>query len=105
MHTDEIYWKYKIPKFDQILKIENVKLWHKQQSNQLPTRLQTIMTEDHTHSTLNREHKYLTRNKNIPKLPLAKSSQYQNSLFIKGTKQVPKTSTWTEKNNQLQLLC
>ena len=83
-HTGKVYQKYKIPKIDQLIALENVKLWHKQQTNQLPSRLQTIMTEDHTYSTLNRGHKYPTRNKKVPKLLLAKSPQYQNSLFIKG---------------------
>ena len=83
-HTEEIYRIYKIPKIEQLITIENTKLWHKQQTNQLPPTLQKIMTEDHTQSTLLRLHRYPTRNKCVPKLPGTKNNSYQKSLFVKG---------------------
>ena len=83
-HTEEIYRLHKIPKIEQIITIENTKLWHKQQTKQLPPTLQRIMTEDHTRSTLLRLHRYPTRNKCVPKLPGIKNSSYQKSLFVKG---------------------
>ena len=83
-HTEEIYCIHKIPKIEQLILLENTKLWHKQQTNQLPPRLQKLMTEDHTRSTLLRKHKYPTRNKCVPKLPDAKNNSYRKSLFVKG---------------------
>ena len=82
-HTEEIYCLHKIPKIEQLVALENVKIWHKQQLNILPLRLQKIMTEDHGHSTLLRKHKYKTRNKGVPKLPKAKNVHYQRSIFVK----------------------
>ena len=83
-HTDEIFRVHGIPKVQQLITLENVKLWHKQQLNTLPSRIQQIMPEDHGKSTLLRNHKYKTRNKGVPKLPKAKTVHYQKSLFIKG---------------------
>ena len=83
-HTEEIYRIHKINKIEQLILLENTKLWHKQQTNQLPPRLQKLMTEDHTQSTLLRKHKYPTRNKRVPKLPDAKNNSCQKSLFVKG---------------------
>ena len=36
LHTDEIYKKHKIPKIAQLIRLENAKIWHKQQSRMLP---------------------------------------------------------------------
>ena len=83
-HTDEIYKEYQIPRIEQLIKIENAKIWHKQQINRLPLQLQTVMTFDHSNMDLHRQHNYHTRNKKIPRQPIAKNSQYQKSLFIKG---------------------
>ena len=84
LHTDGIYKRHNIPKIDQQIQIENAKLWHRQQTNTLPKRLQTIMTLDHCNMDLQRQHRYCTRNKTIPRQPLARCQQYQNSLFVKG---------------------
>ena len=84
LHTDEIYKKNKIPKIGQLIKIENAKIWHKQQSNTLPHRLQTVITLDHCNMDLHRQHRYCTRNKTLPRQPIARSQHYQNSLFVKG---------------------
>ena len=83
-HTEEIYHIYQIPKIEQLVLLENAKVWHKQQTNQLPLRLQKLVTEDHSQSTLLRIHKYPTRNKRVPKLPYAKNNSYQKSLLVKG---------------------
>ena len=42
------------------------------------------MTLDHSDVDLNRQHNYHTRNKTLPKQPLAKNLHYQNSLFVRG---------------------
>ena len=83
-HTDEIYKEHQIPRIEQLIKIENAKIWHKQQINRLRLQLQTVMTLDHSNMDLHRQHNYHTRNKKIPRQPIAKNSQYQKSLFIKG---------------------
>ena len=84
LHTDDIYKRHNIPKIDQQIQIENAKLWHRQQTNTLPNRLQAIMTLDHCNMDLHRHHRYCTRNKTIPRQPLVRCQQYQNSLFVKG---------------------
>ena len=66
-HTDEIYNEHHIPRIEQLIKIENAKIWHKQQINQLPLQLQTVMTFDHSNMDLHRQHNYHTRNKKIPR--------------------------------------
>ena len=53
-HTDEIYKEHKIPKIEQLIMIENAKIWHKQQINRLPLQLQTVMTLDHSNMDLQR---------------------------------------------------
>ena len=49
-HTEEIYSMYNIPKLEQMILLENTKLWYKQQTDQLPARLIKLMTEDHSQS-------------------------------------------------------
>ena len=84
LHTDDIYKKHKIPKIGQLIKIENAKIWHKQQTHRLPQRLQMIMTLDHSNMNLHRQHSYHIRNKTLPRQPLTKNQHYQNSLFVRG---------------------
>ena len=84
LHTDDIYKKHNIPKIHQQIQLENAKLWHRQQTNTLPSKLQRIMTLDHSNSDLHRQHRYSTRNKTLPRQPIARCHQYQNSLFVKG---------------------
>ena len=84
LHTDDIYKRHNIPKINQQIQLENAKLWHRQQTDTLPSKLQSIMTLDHSNSDLHRQHRYSTRNKTLPRQPIARCHQYQNSLFVKG---------------------
>ena len=84
LHTDNIYKRHNIPKINQQIQLENAKLWHRQQTDTLPSKLQSIMTLDHSNSDLHRQHRYSTRNKTLPRQPIARCHQYQNSLFVKG---------------------
>ena len=80
----EIYKTHRILTLEQLIKLENVKLWYKHNNNSLPTKLRQNMTTDHRRNSLEKNHNYHTRNRGIPNLPQTTINSYKNSFLFKG---------------------
>ena len=65
----ELYRSHKIPRFVDMIDIEQCKLGYKLRHALLPRALTESMTRDHQKGRLGKEHEYQTRNKAIPNLP------------------------------------
>ena len=74
------YKKEKMLRLNELKQLENSKLCHKLQYKLLPTRLHTMLLSDSKRQSLVKRHKYLTRTKNIPKLPSIQTKQYHTSF-------------------------
>ena len=64
--------------------LELTKFGWKLTNNQLPKSLEQSTLTTHVGQTLNKMHKYSTRNKAIPNIPMAKNKLYSTSIFCKG---------------------
>ena len=84
LKVPQIYKKYKILKFTELIKLEEIKLGYKQINKMLPRKLQEIMDHDHSGRSLKKQHTYNTRNKKIPNLPPAHTQTYLNSFLNRG---------------------
>ena len=67
----EIYAKHKILTIENIIKLENSKIWYKYYNGLIPTRLHELMTEDSTATKVVKCHNYNTRCKHELNLPRA----------------------------------
>ena len=61
---------------DDMMKLENFKLGWKTVNKELPVELQRCATTDQMGLSLNKNYKYETQNKNLPKTPAAKTKLY-----------------------------
>ena len=80
----EIYKAHSILTLEQLTKLENIKLWYKHNSSSLPLQLRKNMTTDHRRHSLEKNHNYNTRNRNVPNLPQTTVTSYKNSFLSKG---------------------
>ena len=80
----EIRKKYNILSINELTKLENYKIWYREQGNCLPKNLLKQMREDHQRQTIRKKHGYDTRNKRQMNLPTARSKAYRNSFLFKG---------------------
>ena len=78
------YKNLKILKLDQLIQLANYKFGYKLQNGLLPTKTQSICLADSKRKSLEKKHKYSTRNKNLPNLPIKASTRYLNSFLCKG---------------------
>ena len=78
---EKIYIKHEILKIDEIIKVENCKLMYKLEHNILPGKLPTLFKTDNKGNSLEKNHNYNTRTKNIPKLSKAQSKTYLTSFL------------------------
>ena len=78
---EKIYIKHEILKINEIIKVENCKLMYKLEHNILPGKLPTLFNTDNKGKSLEKNHSYNTRTKNIPKLSKAQSKIYLNSFL------------------------
>ena len=81
----EIYANQNILTIDNIVKLENSKIWFKYYHNLIPTRLHELMTEDSNEIQVIKQHDYNTRHKHELNIPLA-TGHYRNSFYVKGMK-------------------
>ena len=75
--------KHSIPKIDQLVNLELIKLAYKLTSQLLPKKLAKCITSDARGKSLEKSHKYMTRNKSIPNLPTTKLNAYNKSFLVK----------------------
>ena len=80
-----IYVDHKILSIENIIRLENTKIWYKYYHALTPSRLSNLMTEDSTTNRVIKSHNYNTRQKNELNLPRA-SGHYKNSFYVKGMK-------------------
>ena len=80
------YKKYQILPFDEIIKHETNKLWHKLHLNLLPKPLTRNMKTDNNGLDLTKTHDYNTRNKAYLNHPRAKNRYYSRSFLSEGLK-------------------
>ena len=69
MNTSESFKKLKILRISQLVKPELNKLAYKSTHNLLPFKLAPCMSCDANGKSLEKQHRYLTRNKNLLDLP------------------------------------
>ena len=69
---------------DKMIMLENMKFGYKLVHQMLPKRISEICCEDSKNQSLNKTHKYGTRNKSVPNLPKKMNKLYRNSFLCKG---------------------
>ena len=69
LDLNTIYRKHKIPRINELIKLEEIKFGYKQINKLLPNRLQYIVDHDSKGLPLMKKHAYNTRNKKNPQLP------------------------------------
>ena len=83
---DKTYSDHKILKIEQLIDFELCKLWHKKQLDLLPCKLSEAMSCDQWDQSLQKLHRYPTRQKNLPNRPKATHHEYLNSFLVKGNR-------------------
>ena len=63
-----------------MIKLETVKLGYKLQHNLLPKNVHKLLWTDSKERSLQRTHKYATRDKKLPTLPKTRSSSYHRNF-------------------------
>ena len=76
-----------------LVNLELAKFGWKLANKQLPISLEQSTLTSHSGKTLNKTHRYSTRNKAIPNVPVAKNKLYANSIFCKGISYFSKLPT------------
>ena len=82
----QTYKDLRLLDLSQLIDLENNKLASKIYHKHLPTRMLDIINSDWQNKTLNKNHRYNTRNKKVPNLPKANSVMYQQSFLYWGLK-------------------
>ena len=86
LSVNDIYKKYQILTFKEMIKHETYKLWHKLRLKLLPCPLARNMKTDDTGLDLTKSHHYETRNKAYLNHPCAKNTYYSKSFLSKELK-------------------
>ena len=81
MCLSDIHKKHKILRVEDSIKIEQFKLGYRVCNNLLPPKLLTCLLTDSKDKTLRKTHKYNTRRKEIPNVPVMSSTMYRNSYI------------------------
>ena len=76
----------KIPTLDQLIVLEQCKIWFKLCTHQLPDGLTELLLTNHEKQSMQKTHNYCTRSKNIPNRPCAKLGLYRNSFLYNSIK-------------------
>ena len=82
--VNEIYKQHRILCVNDLILLENYKIWFRHQHNHLPLNLQEVMKTDHKSCNLLKSHGYATRNKKEINLPMADIRTYRGSFLFKG---------------------
>ena len=84
--TDQVYVKYRILQLDHLIDLELCKMGFKLQLNELPVNLLDTFKSDSKGDSLEKTHRYNTRQKNEPNLPSTSSKKYHQSFLFQGIK-------------------
>ena len=99
--ADAISSKHCILKFEDMIKLEQCRLGYKLTHNLLPIRLSKNMIIDHKSQSIQKMHRYQTRNKSIPNLPNVLGNKYRGSFLFQSIRNY---STVDETVRQLPTL-
>ena len=80
----ENFSKHKILNMEQSIEMDVCKLWHKHHLKMLPPKLSMEMTHNHLNQSLRKNHHYMTRNKHLTNVAMAKSRLYSTSFLVNG---------------------
>ena len=83
----------KILRVDSLIELENSKFGYKLIHGLLPKRIESACMLDHNKSSLNKNHRYSTRHKKIPNVPIRMNKQYRASFLNKGSQALLKVKT------------
>ena len=83
MNISESFKKLKILRISQLVKLELNKLAYKHTHNLLPLKLAQCMNCDANGKSLEKQHRYLTRNKHLLNLPQITTKKYYKSFLMK----------------------
>ena len=84
--TLENFKKEKMLRLTDLIKLENSKLGYQLDKKLLPVNLQELLWTDSKNRSLQKTHKYNTREKHLPKLPKVTSSTYQRGFQFQSIK-------------------
>ena len=79
--TEKNYHSSKILRISEMIKLANLKHGYKIQYSHLPERVLFCSTSDNNDKRLVKEHRYPTRNKGIPNLPMTNCVHYRQSFL------------------------
>ena len=97
------YNKVEVPCIPNMIKIENCKLMYQFLANLLPKKIQDTMKMDKDNKSLERTHKYDTRNKNKLNIARTNNRDYNNSFLVHSVKDFETLSVVTQKLHPLPL--
>ena len=80
--VDILFKTEKILPIQELIKLEQCKMGYKLCHNLLPKNLAKCMLSDHRDVSVQKVHKYQTRNKQIPNLPSVTNSKYRSSFLF-----------------------
>ena len=83
-NIEATYNKHGILTLDEIVKLENSKLWYKYYHGLLPEKLQRVMSSGPSCESLLKKHEYNTRRKRELNSPKASNLEYRKSFLFKG---------------------
>ena len=80
--------KEKILNISSLIRLEHLKLGYRMLHKSLPPKINTHLSTDQNKNSLEKSHKYDTRNKNKPNLPKIKNKIYRNSFLYQSNKEL-----------------
>ena len=101
--VDILFKKEKILPVQKLIALEECKMGYKLCHNLLPKNLGKCMLSDHRDVSVQKGHRYQTRNKKIPNLPSANSSKYRSSFLFTSIKEYSKLSTELKEAKSLSI--
>ena len=97
------YSRVGVPCIPNMIKLENCKLMYQFLSKTLPKKIQETMKTDKDNKSLERTHKYDTRNKNKLNIARTNNRDYNKSFLVNSVKDFETLSVVTQKVHPLPL--
>ena len=85
----------------ELVDLELCKFFFKLTNGLLPTKLTSCVLSDSKGQTLKKCHRYTTRHKNLPNLPMANDLQYKNSFLTRSNKLYSNLPDYVKKATSL----
>ena len=92
----------KILRIDSLIELENSKFSYKLTHGLLPIRIETACTFDQNKCNLTKNHRYLTRNKKVPNVPIKMNKQYRASFLNKGSQSLLTVKSYIKEKPSLK---